>query len=290
MRADEMCRQCCKKKIKEYAEIYQVPGERKEEVIREAEQYLDRAPDAWSAPRMVTGVLELMKEVSGNADPYERVKRDYNLLLLNMEEQICRRIHEAEDAFRAALQFAVTGNYIDFGALAEVNEDKLKELVEAYDQIALNPEELENLREELSRARNLLYITDNAGEIVMDKICIRILKELYPGLEIKVLVRGEPVLNDATKEDAGLIGLDKIAEIISNESNVPATEYDQISDQAKDCIRDADLCIAKGQGNFEGLRECGYNIYYLFLCKCDLFVKRFQVEPLSAALRNELRM
>lgn len=290
MKIDESCRGCIRKKIKGYAELYQVPEEKREKVVREAEQYMDEADGRWSAPRIVTGVLDLMKEVSATPDPYEKTKRAYNMLLLGMEEQLFQKNRRAEDKLKAALQCAVAGNYIDFGALDDVNEEKLKGILESSHEIALDRQELENLRKELKEARQLMYIADNAGEIVLDKVCIRILKELYPQLEVTVLVRGEPVLNDATVEDAGLIGLDKMAKILSNGSDIPGTEYDQISEEAKESISRADLCIAKGQGNFESLRECGENIYYLFLCKCELFVKRFQVEPLTAALKNELRM
>ncbi len=289
MRADKACRECSRKKIGVYTELYQASAEKKEEIIRRAERYLDEAPMNLSAPRIMAGVLDILKEETGITDPYEKIKKDYDLLLLGMEKQICENIRSSKDPFIAALQYAIVGNYIDFGAFSEVDEEKLRELLNSYSEICLDSEETANLREELGKAERITYITDNAGEIVLDKICIRILKEIYPQLDVKVIVRGGPVLNDATAEDARLVGLDQIASIVPNGTSIPGTEYDQILGEARACIDEADLCIAKGQGNFESLRECGKNIYYLFLCKCDLFVERFQVDRLSPALMNEKR-
>lgn len=290
MRADQACRECSRKKIGVYTELYQASAEKKEEIIRRAERYLDEAQMNLSAPRIMAGVLDILKEETGITDPYEKIKKDYDLLLLGMEKQICENIRSSKDPFIAALQYAIVGNYIDFGAFTEVDEEKLRELLNSYSEICLDSEETANLREELGKADRITYITDNAGEIVLDKICISILKEIYPQLDVKVIVRGGPVLNDAAAEDARLVGLDQIASIIPNGTSIPGTEYDQILEEARACIDEADLCIAKGQGNFESLRECGKNIYYLFLCKCDLFVERFQVDRLSPALMNEQRM
>ncbi len=273
-----------------FMELYQASKERREEVLRQVERFLDEASPDLSAPQMMAGVLDLLKKETGILDPYERSKREYNQLLLGMEEELSRRIHEAEDLFTVAMRYVTVGNYIDFGALSDVNEEQLRTLLRDCGQFELNPEEVRRFREELGSARELLYITDNAGEIVLDKIFIKVLKELYPKLQVSVLVRGEPVLNDATAEDAKLIGLDRVAAVIPSGTSVPGTQYGQISREARDCMDRADLCLAKGQGNFESLRECGKNIYYLFLCKCDLFVERFQVERLTPAFLNELRM
>lgn len=273
-----------------FMELYQASKERREEVSRQVERFLDEAFPDLSAPQMMAGVLDLLKKETGISDPYERSKREYNQLLLGMEEELSRRIHEAEDLFTVAMRYVTVGNYIDFGALSDVNEEQLRTLLRDCGQFELNPEEVRRFREELGSARELLYITDNAGEIVLDKIFIKVLKELYPKLQVSVLVRGEPVLNDATAEDAKLIGLDRVAAVIPNGTSVPGTQYGQISREARACMDRADLCLAKGQGNFESLRECGKNIYYLFLCKCDLFVERFQVERLTPAFLNELRM
>ncbi len=118
-------------------------------------------------------------------------------------------------------------------------------------------------REELSDARSLVYLTDNCGEIVLDKIAVKMLQKLYPHLSITVIVRGEPVVNDATMEDAAMCGLTELVPVIGNGSRVGGTWLPDISEEARQLLDRADVIIAKGQGNFETLNGCGLNIYYL---------------------------
>ena len=220
----------------------------------------------------------------------QRLNGKYNRLLLEREESLRGEIEQEPDRFQAAIQCAITGNYIDFGAMSDVNEEKLHELLSNRTEIRLDEAELAHLKQDLGQAKRLAYITDNAGEIVLDKIFISELKKLYPELEIGVIVRGFPTLNDATSADAEYVGMDREAVIISNGTDVPGTPMGEISGEARNWIDSSDLCIAKGQGNFETLRGCNRNIYYLFLCKCELFVKKFQVERFTPVLSNELRI
>ena len=155
---------------------------------------------------------------------------------------------------------------------------------------ALDEKEYENFLRDLSSARKLVYLTDNCGEVVLDKLAVRILKEQYPDLDITVIVRGYPVVNDATMEDAEEIGLTDLVKVIGNGSNVGGTWIPGINAEARELLYDADLIIAKGQGNFETLNDCGLNIYYLFLCKCDLFQRRFHAENLQGMFLNERRL
>ena len=136
-------------------------------------------------------------------------------------------------------------------------------------------------------AKRLVYISDNCGEIVMDKILLGILKENYPRLQMTVIVRGKPVLNDATMEDAIQIGLDREMAVIGNGTDVAGTCLEELSEQARTAIEEADVIFAKGQGNFETLQKCGKNIYYIFMCKCDMFAKRFNVPKYTGVLIND---
>ena len=142
----------------------------------------------------------------------------------------------------------------------------------------------------MKKARTFVYITDNCGEIVLDKLVIKVLKSYYPDLDITVIVRGFPVVNDATMKDALETGLADVVTVIGNGSDAPGTWLPGISKEARKCIEEADVVIAKGQGNFESLHECGLNIYYLFLCKCDWFQQRFHARPLQGMFLNERRI
>ena len=150
--------------------------------------------------------------------------------------------------------------------------------------------ELEDRKEELKDAKTLLYITDNCGEIVLDKIFIEELKKRYGNLEITVMVRGGLAINDATIEDAQEIGLTKIVPVISNGAAIAGTVKEQLSKEARKQLDSADVIIAKGMGNFESMYQEGINPYYLFLCKCDLFTRRFGVKLFDPIFCKEERL
>ena len=116
------------------------------------------------------------------------------------------------------------------------------------------------------------------GEIVLDKLFLKELKKRFPHLELCVMVRGEEVLNDATLEDAETVGLHNVARVIPNGNGVGGTVENMLQGEAKEVLEQADIILSKGQANFETLNGCGRNIYYSFLCKCDWFSGRFQVE------------
>ncbi|BDF32777.1 hypothetical protein CE91St62_08430 [Lachnospiraceae bacterium] len=290
MRADRECYTCCVDKARTLLGQYDVPEHDAAKVLSHIKGKLETAGADTSAPILMAQAMRMLEEQTGITDAFDVPKKRYNKLLLGMEDSIYDEIMREKDRFLAALQYAITGNYIDFGAMSDVEEEKLYELLSDRAEVKPDCEEATRLEAELSGASRLVYITDNAGEIVLDKVFLRVIKELYPKLQITVIVRGKPVLNDATAEDAKLVGIDTIAAIIPNGTDIPGTPIDGISRAAREAIEAADLCIAKGQGNFETLRGCGKNIYYLFLCKCELFVRKFQVERFTPVLSNEKRI
>ncbi len=289
MRADKECLDCCRKKAAGLLEQYHVSEFVRALVVLEVDKVLAETGDK-SAPVLMAEVLSVVEKYLPVSDAYEIPKQKYNQILMEWEEAVRTEVLEQKDRFLAGIQCAITGNYIDFGAMSDVNKEKLEELLQNRRKTVLDETELENLREEILHAKKLVYITDNAGEIVLDKIFIQVLKEMNKTLEICVLVRGVPVLNDATYMDAQEVGIAELVKVVSNGTDVPGTPLDKISEEAFAQIDSADLCIAKGQGNFETLRGCGRNIYYLFLCKCELFVKKFQVERFTPVLNNENRI
>lgn len=290
MVADRECYDCCIRKAEGLLDQYQVSEALRTRAMEEVERMLEEAGEGLCAPLLMARMMSVLDMHIDTGDAYAEPKRKYNRFLLDREEEICRDIAGSRDPFLAGLKYAVTGNYIDFGAMSDVKEEKLTELLAGYERLTLDGEETLRLRRELAAARRLVYITDNAGEIVLDKIFIRTVKELWHSLDVTVVVRGFPTLNDATKEDARYVGMESLAPVLSNGTDIPGTPLDEISGEALEAIEQADLCIAKGQGNFESLRGCGKNVYYLFLCKCELFVRKFQVERFTPVLANEQRI
>lgn len=290
MKANIECYFCCVRKIEGLLKQYNVSDSDSIEILKNVSNIIYSADNDISAPVLMNKIMNILEQKLGITDTYKDMKDKYNELLLKKENMFLSEILKSDDVFGSGLKCAITGNYIDFGAMDNVDENKLNDLLEKRENIELSEEEISNLKKDIESAKNLLYITDNAGEIVLDKIFIRVLKELYPNLNIKVMVRGVPTLNDATEHDADKIGLYNYVDVISNGTSIPGTQIELVSDEAREAILNADLCIAKGQGNFETLRGCGLNVYYLFLCKCNLFVKKFGVERFTAVLANEKRI
>lgn len=242
-----------------------------------------------AAPCAVKKMDSLFEEYFGKKFSFEELKDKYNLLILQKEEEIYERVNQSKDRLLCALKYARVGNYIDFGALNSVEDEKLEELIKQAPDEELDMTEYECFKRELSKAERMVYLPDNCGEAVFDKILIRVIKEMYPDLELDIIVRGAPVLNDITQKDAKLIGLDKYAPVMGNGSGIAGTYLPEVSEETRKKLFEADLILAKGQGNFETLFGCGLNVYYVFLCKCEWFVRRFGMTRLEGVFTNEKR-
>lgn len=239
-----------------------------------------------SAPEIVAEINEF-KHGFGEISDFTEIKRFYNGFLLDFEQEIEAKIENADNPLEAAVKYAMAGNYIDFGAMESVEEQKLKETLENANQISIDKLEFERFEAEVGGAKNIVYLTDNCGEIVLDKLLIKQILKLNKNAKISVIVRGGPVLNDCTTEDAKQVGLDKLVAVIGNGTAIAGTVLEKISFEAKSLIDNADLVISKGQGNFETLHQCGKNIYYLFLCKCEMFAQRFGVSKFTGIFIND---
>ena len=178
------------------------------------------------------------------------------------------------------------GNFIDFAALqGEVSFEKLDEMLKMLHTIQVDREVFEDLRADLGRGKSLLYLTDNAGEIVFDRVFLEVIRDRFPNLAITVCVRGGPAQNDATRADAEAVGMP--FPVIDNGTCISGTVLELASDALKEAIGKADVVISKGQANVETLYGCGKNIYYIFLIKCQRFVEYFQKEKLTPMLLRE---
>lgn len=220
----------------------------------------------------------------------DEVKKEFNDFLLSMEEDLEMQIRKHNDPLEAALCFARTGNYIDYAAVKDISKDKLLELFEEQEQAGLEKNEYRLFLKNMEQASKLVYLTDNCGEVVLDKIALKMIREKYPDLDVTAVVRGEPVVNDADLDAARCVGLDRVVKVLGNGSGIAGTDLDDISDEARREIETADVIISKGQGNFETIHGCGLNIYYLFLCKCDWFVQKFKTERFEGMFINERRI
>lgn len=241
-----------------------------------------------SAPTLNPAIHKLQKDMFGMVlYDYTEIKKHYNELMMEKVPEIEKAILTSEEPLKLAIQYAMTGNYIDFGAVDNVNENDLNKYLMAAKDISVNEEEYVSLKNDIKKAKSLVYLTDNCGEVVMDKLFIEEIGRQNPELHITVIVRGEEVLNDATIADAEQIGLTDIVKVIGNGSGIAGTSMSDISKEALELMEQADVLIAKGQGNYETLQHCGLNVYYLFLCKCMMFANRFLVPQFTGMLIND---
>ena len=257
------------------------------EYLAEIKKLLDNRRENDTSPYMVYLFNKVHVRYFGKGADYKDIKKRYNDLLLNMEDKLKKQIDDSDDPLAKSIVMARIGNYIDFGAMNHVDKDEFLDLfyntkMREDDKLTYNA-----FLNECENAKNFLLVCDNCGEIVLDRLMIEQLKKRFPNLKVKALVRGEEVLNDATIEDALYCGLDKVADIVSNGEAIAGTIYDMMPDQAKQALDEADVILAKGQGNYESMSGQGRHVFYEFLCKCDLFTSRFKVPRLTGIFVEE---
>lgn len=287
MRTGKYCRECLFRS--EERKVEQEQNEEKKQLFLDQVRAVLRDEDSeLSPPEYLAEFTELYERHFGAQTAFDPLKKHFNELMLTKEPEIRKRIEASEDPVATAIQAAQAGNYIDYIALGEVDGDQLEQLLFQNGEKGLKPEVYDSFQTDLRSADSLVYITDNCGEIVVDKVLIQELKKSYPQIDVTVIVRGACVANDASMEDAVQVGLHDEVKVIGNGTRIAGTSLNRISREAKEIIDGADLIIAKGQGNYETLSGCGLNVYYMFLCKCDYFVKRFQGEYLERMFLREM--
>ena len=274
-----------KSRLNKYPEDISV--EEKIDYMQRVMKEIAELPKHYSAPVAVRTISRIQKEMFGQAEDYREIKRYFNELMMKKVPELAENVKKSEDPLKLAIQYAMTGNYIDFGAFDRVDERKLEVFFEEAKKNPVNENEFSALKEDLEKAKHIVYLLDNCGEAVVDKLLISVIRKQNPKAKITAVVRGSDVLNDATMEDAVQIGLNEVAKVIGNGTDIAGTCLDEISKEAKDMIDSADVILSKGQGNFETLQNCGKNIYYIFMCKCEMFAKRFQVPQFCGMLIND---
>lgn len=239
-----------------------VDENRREGLLRGVLRYLTTADWASSPPGLTAGLQAELRRLLGDEDPYREIKERSNLAMLELAPALRDRLARAADPFRLALRLAIAGNVIDFGA--EVLLDPVATIDRVLDA-DLAIDHGERLRRDLAAARTVLYIGDNAGETVLDGLFIETLA--HPGL--RYVVRGGPVLNDATLADAELAGIPARAKVIDTGDDAPGAILERTSDEFRRAYESASVVVAKGQGNLEGLWDSQRELYFLLTVKCE---------------------
>lgn len=259
--------------------------------MRDVARTIADAPENVAAPWLVPGFARAAHRHFGITDAFDAIKRESNDRVLALLPRIREIVSRADDPLAMALKFSRTGNYLDFAVLPH---DKIaRELDSAIEKTPAEPldaAEYAALRADLSAARSVLILGDNAGEIAFDVVLVEQLQKAYPDLLIQYVVRGGNAQNDATRADAHAVGMDALVPILDNGSCIPGTELAYCGEALLREFSNADVILSKGQGNFECLLGCGQNVFYLFLCKCPRLCRILSQPLMQPMLLNERRI
>ena len=221
-----------------------------------------------SPPAMGQHIHRHIRKLTGIHDPYREIKDRFNHIAMGLLPELKKRVQNSSYPLETAVRLAIAGNIIDFGVSSQLDESHIHDAIQHALTAPLNGT-MEEFASAVQNARNILYLADNAGEIVFD----RLLLEQLPTQKITVVVKGSPVINDATMIDAEMTGVTEIVDVIDNGSDAPGTIIDSCSESFQKRFASSDLILAKGQGNYETLSDVDKDIFFVLKAKCSVIAE-----------------
>lgn len=230
---------------------------------------LQEADPSAPPPEIVARMHTLIRELTNCEDPYQELKRSSTKNALLLYPELRDKISMAKDPFDTAVRLCIAGNIIDFGVSNDID------LQVVIQRVLTQPYAIDHtsaLKNEISNANSTLFLADNAGETVFDRLLIERINK-----KVLYAVKDAPVLNDATAEDAVSAGVDTVAEVISCGARSPGVILSRCSEEFIKIYNQADVIIAKGQGNYEALSGEKKNIFFLLQTKCSVLARNLRV-------------
>ena len=252
------------------------------QILNEVSSSIPKIPFGVTPAEIGREVYRIISQKTGVEDPYREVKERCIHQALSLYPELKKLINSSKDRLMTAVRLSIAGNVIDFGANADFD---LKRDIETILSQDFSINHYQKFCELLEKARKILYLADNAGETVFDRLLI---EELHR--PVIYAVREKPIINDATREDALLSGIDKVTEIISSGCDAPGIILKFCSDDFLKVYRSADMIISKGQGNYEGLSDENRPIFFLLKAKCQVVARDIGVEEGSIILAEARRL
>ena len=270
------CVPCFFRQALEGSRIVQATAKQQKKIIDEFARKIPQISLKATPPEIARIGYKLLRIVSFNGDPYQAIKQKSNRIALRLLGKLKNKVSRSKDRLLTAVELAIAGNIIDFGVKNNLNvQAELKKIL-AEENKVIHKQSIfhyAEFRQALRKAGDILYLADNAGEVVFDRVLIEEIKKEYPDKNIYYAVKEKPVINDALFEDAKACGIDKTARLISNGTDAPGTILVLCSKEFKRIYRSADMIISKGQGNFESLSNEKRPIFFLFMVKCPVVAK-----------------
>lgn len=282
MRINYNCLPCLINQVVKVAEMTEVQD--REELFHEVFKSFSVIDFSKTNPEIIGETFELLKKYTKNDDPYFEIRNYYNRMFLDLLNTFEEQIEQSDNPLESAIKYAIIANIIDFNP---IHNNKIENIMECFKKA----EELEfvinhsaELMKDIKEGKKLLYLGDNCGEICLDKLLLKRIKEYNPGIEIYFGVRGTPIVNDSIEEDAYSVGINEYATIIGNGDNSLGTALNRTSREFNRVYEEADIVIAKGQANYESLSEQkNKKIYYLLMTKCPVIANDIGV-PIGAVV------
>jgi damage-control phosphatase, subfamily I len=285
MKMTNECLACFTRQARETAERATPDGDVRSEVMRRVAALAKSASPSMCPPEFAERVYDTVAAVTGNPDPFVAEKRLANDMAIGLEPRFRELLSSASDSMRAAIQFSIAGNSMDLGVVREYGD--VGALAEAMLTRPLGIDDYWSFQDVLSRAHHVLIVGDNNGEIVFDRLLIEEMMKIR-ACHYTYVVRGRPVINDVTLEDARSVGIDCVADIVESGCGAPGLLLSSCPANLLAMFQSADMVIAKGQGNYESLSEAPRDVFFLLMVKCDVVARDISA-PVGAAVVKHYR-
>jgi uncharacterized protein with ATP-grasp and redox domains len=272
------CYPCFLRQALEAARLTGADDNQQKAILDQVLQVLRRSELSSTPPEIGDAIHRLVRQARGDGDPYLETKEASTRQALACYPRLRELVQNAGDALDVAVRLSIAGNIIDSGP------DQQYDLWNVIERVLAQPfavDDMTAFRKALAAADRVLYLADNAGETVFDRVLIEVL-----GIPVVYAVKGGPVLNDATLEDALAAGLDQVADVVETGSDAPGTILGRCPAKFRQLYDEAEMVVAKGQANYETLSEAGPKVFFLLQTKCPVIARDAGVTIGSILLRQ----
>ncbi len=266
------CIPCFVKQAVEAGNILSSTASQREEILQKSLKLIINMDRNMTPPEAGMKIHSIIKFITGKKDPYKEIKDYYNNLGPEFYKKYKGKVNKSKDRLLTAVRCAIAGNVVDFGVAGEFDAEKDIEKVMTQDFAYFDYDAFKKI---LSKSRSLLYLADNVPETFFDRILIEELEDK----EITYVVKSAPIINDATVEDALIAGIDGIARVVESGSCAPGTVLSLCSAEFLRTMKESDMVISKGQGNYEALEDIkGKDVFFMLKAKCKVVAKHLNVK------------
>lgn len=269
------CVPCIYRQALQVARLASLTEDVQKQIVVELSKNMEAFLSNYIPPEIMRLVYDIINKLSPIGDVYKKIKEQSNEFALKIYPQMKKKVVGADQGLLLATELAIAGNIIDYGAKNSLEVDnELNKLLNISSSLLPGNNkkifDFISFATEIENSKTILYIADNAGEVVFDRLLIETIKQHNSMVKIYYAIKEKPIINDALMEDAMQCGIDKIATVISSGSALSGTILSYCNNNFLDLFHTADLVISKGQGNFEGLREVDRAVFFLLIAKCPV--------------------